>query len=1503
MNDRPRVSRPVLNASVRPFGVFNEELPFGAPPSVLDKRSSKERLPEELRRTVRALTNNAEKIRSRSPLIAAQCWHEAARLLHLRAGRLKDAWICYNRALAVFPDHMPSLTALTELARTACDRDVPTALLDARIERTVSIPEKTALLTETAAALIRAGDFAAAKKRLKTAVALSDDAVVPRILLAVISGTVPDPNRIELLEPLHRALPGSRIARAIDRHAALAEDIKDEETAALPIPFPEDEADVPLLWIRFHTCLRRNRPIEALDTLDRLCDLVEEGAVRRAIVRLMGNLCRMLNVPVRRELEEGDDFFHDFVDAQLAGDAIMEDRTLKALKRRVRSKPLKDALSLYHMIRRRRPNSASRLSFGTAGPWSVDGAALLDFLNMDAPPDPRDPEADAEALFSALGSGDPKNTAAVLRRLRENTMDADAEWPIKVAECALEIDGAAEDGASVAFSGLKDEETHRSPLPSIVRRTERRHRRLAELSLGEARNSDDPRFVASRLAWAAYHLEGLDPFESARLYTEALSCDASLLFAVKGLERTGTMGREAATLYQCAAEAARDESIRAAALLRAAILFTSIHAHAEAAPLFAEAAALMPEEDGLQRIAIRAALTYPKGVGKNAALRFSEGKAKGVSPFLEASLCLFSKPTQASLRFEEMLEKQPDDSISLLGLTEARLPGDRGAIVFKSLFDQLHRAGSDREKAFYVQRLAHIDRFYRDDDASAVHFAESLVDLLPGHRTTLARLLVHYLVHRQPDDLRRVLTAAALSVSSDDDAAALARLCTLSDPAKTDLLSLVNTQPRATVLELTAGEVLTRDPDERLRLLQKITERIPQAGTYAARAADVYAEEEDFAEASAAYKIAMESRPAVFHSLHRMTACLVADGASDGLVLDTMINAADLWHVGPFKAQALYKAAQFACEKMDNFEKAVDLCLLALHADPEDTDAFSLADNLLTTVVHAPESHLRLLETRIQGYCDPVDEITVRMKIRSLLAQTPSPGSGEKRAEHLRVAVSIARENRPSPTDEKDSSQECIKVWDEAVYNSVTNARLSEGRAADPSFYAAFGRLYLRDLGDAARAEMYLEEALHLDEDFPEAVSDYADILLKKGESARASEYLAKLTDAPLAPDEKLEKLLLNAAILAESLDNLKEAEHVLREARKTAPTAIEPVEALADLYEQQADASALHVHLDSSLASHAEALRDAPDNLLLYENIRIIATRKKDSRAAETASQMIALLSGQGRGEPKPSWGLRPDAKITDPSIDEQICPFPVSIGLRTVMKLLELPLARMLGAAADQQNTADFEKPRRRDKVAATAAKLAPIFGIVNPQIRVSRTPKLHISPGPEPLVLVPEAVLISDSPGAKRFALAAAFQWCRLGLALTTALPPRRFARLLAALMRLIDNEYRSPNIAEQRLAADAAAISTSISKDLLSQLAPFYRDIRIAAETETLDTVTAAIGHRAGLFAAGSLSAAAAGLRAVTGVFSGPLESLPGADMLVSFAFSRNFSEILRGFERK
>lgn len=1508
MNDAPRFSRPSISMSIRPSGFFNIELPYGDPPAALCEQSRPGRLQDELRRTVRALSNNAEKIRPRSPLMAAQCWHEAGRLLDRRAGRYKDAWVCYSRALAVFPDHRPSLIALSALAKRARVDDVTGMLLDALVDRSASSAEKAALLTEAASVCIKTGDLTAARKKLSTAIGLSKTSLVPRVLLAAIAASATEDKDVwKHVAPLHDATRPSLIASGLVRYAAVRADrlvaegvVSDGGTNEAPVPPPE-EVSLSLRWIRLRTLLRQGRTRDAAKLLNEMAVKLPEGMLQRALSRFRNTLERISSVekpvaaPMASDVTENDAFYA-LMNAQLCGDKEGGKRWAAKLRREVGASELKNALALYQMVCGRQGGEPNRFSFGPAGISSPAAQAVYRFLQESSPPDTRDPEADAAALYLAVQ--DPARMSSVLGRLRNETLDMEAEWPMKVAETALELGQIDPPKREPQNQVLADEETHRSPLPSIMRRTERRHRRLAELCLGEARNSEDPKFVASRLAWAAYHLETLDPFDSARLYTEALSCDPSLLFAVKGLERIGTNGREAATLYQCAAEAAVDKDVRVEALLRAGILFAASRSPAEAAPIFGEAATLLPGDEGLQRIAFRSALTYPKRVHKNHVAALLDGKAAGVPPFLAGTFFLFLKPEAAAERFEAALSDQPDDSAASLGLTEALLRAGRASIVSERLFLNLRKARDVFEEAVIYQRLAHIDRFHRDDNISALHFAESLFSRLPGHRPTLVRLMLHYMFQRQSEDLRRTLTALSLTVSDDGDAAAISRLCTLSDPTKTDLLRWVSGHADATLLELTALECLTEDPAERLSLLEKITARMPQSTAYLSRLADATAAAGRLSDAVPFYKQSLEGRLTVFYGLQNL-AEILCEMATDGMTLDTMVNAADAWTTGSFRARALHRAAQFASEKTGDFEKAVDLSLLAIHADPEDTDAFSLADNLLTTVVHNPVLYLQLLETRLKGYLDPVDEIVIRMKIRSLIDLVEKETGAAKRQAHLKAAVALVSDNRP-PSGEEDE-EGYAAVWDDAVYKAVIGARLNDGALTDAPLFSDLGRMYLYKLKDAFHAEMYFEEALRIDPDLPEALSGYADILLGRGENAAASEYLGRLTGSALASEEKLEKLLINAEILKADLHDEKEAELVLKEAWKTAPSALGPVTALADIYEARGDGVTLSVHLSTALQTYRTALADAPDDRRLYENIHHTALRKHELITADAAADMEAYLRDDSAHVPKAQWTLHSRRNFADPSLDEQLCPQAVSAGLRNVLRTLETPLSRMLGVAADQVDIAGLEKSKRRDSVAAVAAKLRPMFGVGELEIRMGTTGDLRIAPGLAPVILMPRAVFQSESLGVKRFAAAAAFQWLRLGLALTTTVPAVRIRRMLAGLGRLYIADFTTPEFTDEQTGREAAGIEAAVSKSVLDSLSPFVSDIRAALSDAHFEKEAATAGHRAGLIAAGSLPMATAGLRAVSGGGEGALLLLPGAGWMISFALSSDFAEIIKGFE--
>ncbi len=1095
MSDDFTPTIPSFAPSIRPSGVFQMELPFGNPPVSLESKGKPIRLPEDIRKTVRALSNNADKVRRRSPLIAAQCWHEAGRLLNTRGGRLADAWICYNRALAVYPDYSPSLSSLIRLARLAEDIDVLFQLLCAKIDKTPSVSEKAALITEAASISIRLGDFADAKKKLKTAIAISDNALVPRILLAVLSSKISNENEREIIiSSAKKFTSDSLVRKALERYLALFDEKR--RTSSNSDSDRERKQSIsnslPALWIELRTALALGQNDESIAVLDNMLSMIEDKLLFKTCKRLRDTLSLIMgesNVP---DDNSEADVFRKFLIALINNDQNAIEYFSSILKNNSSTSNWKNTLALFSMIKERQVGKLPRFSFGPSGIPTYSAKGVYNFLTIAAPKDNRNPIVDGKELADAIIRKNNAEIAAVLIRLREETIDADAVWPIRVVESALEFEETQHGRPSIVPSPPSEEEVHRVPLPSIMRRSERRHRRLAELCIGEAKNSDDAEFIASRLSWAGFHLETLDPFESARLYTEALTYCPSLLFAIKGLERTGTHAKEAATLYLHAASESRDSANRASALLRAGILLLISGNEPDSVRPLSEAALLLPEEEGLQKVTFNMAMTYPQKAASGYLSFLLSDKASFVHPSLLGAFLHFTKPEAACRFFEKALQQQPDDPLAKLGLTESLLRSDRASIVSEQLFAGLRQSSSPTEEAFYYQRLSHIDRFHRNDQSSSALFTESLITQLPEHQSSLIRLVVYYLQ-------RRLLTALSLSLSNDSDTSAIARLCTLEADPKSDYLSHITTHFQPTLLDLTVLESVSSDKEEKLALLEKIANRVPQSMTYLSRLADCRMRLGSSNEAATLYKQSMQSKLTVFHSLNRTAECL-RDTNLDSLLLDTLVIAADIWTKGEFKAKALTDAAYVALERLGDPEKAVELCLLSLAFDPEDDEAFTLAETLLTTQLNNPSQYLSLLQARLDGYCDVIDEIVIRSKMFDIAKQTGEIQTGDEESRFADI-LQLITDNRPD---------EHADDWDQKLFLSMTSSqKLTASHYV--GLYLNIGRYYHSNVENTAYAVKYYQEALSADEECFEALIALADILAKEEQSISTQDVLSRL--------------------------------------------------------------------------------------------------------------------------------------------------------------------------------------------------------------------------------------------------------------------------------------------------------------------------------------------------------------------------------------------------------
>ena len=111
------------------------------------------------------------------------------------------------------------------------------------------------------------------------------------------------------------------------------------------------------------------------------------------------------------------------------------------------------------------------------------------------------------------------------------------------------------------------------------------------------------------------------------------------------------------------------------------------------------------------------------------------------------------------------------------------------------------------------------------------------------------------------------------------------------------------------------------------------------------------------------------------------------------------------------------------------------------------------------------------------------------------------------------------------------------------------------------------------------------------------------------------------------------------------------------------------------------------------------------------------------------------------------------------------------------------------------------------------------------------------------------------------------------------------------------------YLIKPVNEKELLATSKKIQKAVPKEELQLLTPSVHGLIEALEHDDLIDQLKHVGYRTGFLAAGSLTDAIEGLRALHGIKKGPLEALPGAGLLMAFVFSRDHIELRKRFGQK
>jgi tetratricopeptide (TPR) repeat protein len=1513
---RSLTSAPAVSPSLVPSDVPDAGLPFGkAPPKLVELETLAGGIPRELRRRIRALAENANQVRHRSPLTAAVCWNEAGRLLERKAGRTAESWICHSRALALFPDHKPALAALRRLARRAEDSETLRRVLVAEVERATNPVEQASMYTEIAVIDIRARRMASAMESLREAGRIWPDGLMADLLklgvaahedlgedlvatLNALAGRWPEPNTVLDIKMI-LALVEERLGRLDLAHKNLL-----AEADEVPISLAG-------LWARLRLCLRLDRPEEAAASIDLMIERIETPPMRRSLERFRMAIRILACEPEQSKKEAYIDaqspvWDLELLDATRSGHRERVALAAKHLQATVQTPSIQEALAATEAACHWSPTGPIPQLSEDFDRASVIGRALISFLGLETEAknasDTKEVEHDAygagchvKSLVEAILHEDWQNILDLLSRVRTQTTEENDRWAIAIAEAAIQIQQQGRSKEAIDLLLSEGQQSDRRPLPILTRRYTNDETALAKLAIAEAEDSMDDEFKAFRLGWAASHFEESDKEQSEQLYLRALELAPSAKFAIAGLERLGAGHPALAGAYLSAAESVEDQTDRARYQVRAGLEYMFDKQGGQATALFSQAHKSRPDDRILAQTVLRLALSHPQDVWPEFVEKSNANEnISGFELIALGSLGLAIDPEAAVHWFEKAALESPADPIVAAGLEMALLKSGRATVVSSGLLAKLQEAQTPEEEARAYQRISEIDRGYLEDAPAAVLSLLSLEEVLPGHQASLIQLIVHYLENDRVRELPNLLVALSRSLSDLNTRAALASAAWAADPSDANILKEIVGLEKPSILDLTEREGLTDDASEKIELLEKINERFVESPVHLSRLAESIGDSGDHVRAAEKYQEALVKRPDGIFELFEIARHLREMGDHSALK-DTLIRLGDVAVVVDHRVEVLLEAAKLARDELDDISSAVELCLDVLAINPQNQEAYEMGRELLEESDNKRQ-HADLLGARLSIVQDEQIQREIHLELAGVLVELAEQDDKDNAKQFLIKALAVVPEDIDT---ERWLAQIYMEEneWKSAIEHLTAAAHLIRDEAEGCEVFFALGEIYMDHALDDDLAEKSFLKVLGWDNANFAAMERVGELYLRTrnyGRAQKAMEHLVRL-----APDTscKIEKMVGLANLMSQKLGAHAEAEKVLGEARRVDPYAFEPVEALTKIYQKQNDNLALNIHFDQAIASQASALRDGPDNLEIYTRIQKLTGLKQDLVLGSLAEEALAIVEG-GASERRPRQQWRVGSRIADPSYNGYLCPKTVAAGLRETMRIVEEPLANLFGVSAKQLDPGRGARLDRRSQVAEILAELVNGFGLKEVNAFVDNKTSVRVAPGSPPAIIFPSSVVSSPDESVHRFAVASGLQMLRFGLSLATVLPLDRLRIIYAGIVRLSIPDYAPKGINAREVEKESSRIREVLNPRIFERIHPFAFDCTDAVNMEDTGQQILGVGYRAGLMGAGSLSGAVKGLRVALGKPEGSLGELPGAGQMMAFVFSRDHIELRR-----
>ena len=838
--------------------------------------------------------------------------------------------------------------------------------------------------------------------------------------------------------------------------------------------------------------------------------------------------------------------------------------------------------------------------------------------------------------------------------------------------------------------------------------------------------------------------------------------------------------------------------------------------------------------------------------------------------------------------FQEAVQAMPENTLGHTLLEEFYYSREAWEPLAERLLQSLEGAGSPKQRAKIMERLADLDRI-KGDRQNARRSYESIAGIMPDNMFIARRLQRMYITEESWSGLPAALQQEAENCSSDKDASALwlelGRLLSRQsigadtvDPGSAGeeaaftardayLASYERDNTSTLALRFLVDNAWSMDDEERLaqhylEMANLVGEGI-EAAIYYTRAGELNRDIE-------LYNRALELAPDYLGATNRLR-----DAAIQMEDWETAIQAAEAEgnssKVKKHIAAAFLLAGEIARLKLDDSERALAFYQTVMDNDPSSSVGFNQL-KLLLEQGGRWEELVTLLSERAE-----VEQSNAKLEAlhQTLAYVTLSKTNNSELAKrHLRALLKFQPHNKESLSSLAELYY-ADQQWEEASRALLGLARMEKDREKLKDVFLKLGLIYREKIPDAKRAIASYGKVLSFQPTNLLALQQLSDLFMKEKRYKDALKVSTQLYQQDGIPENKVRHMLRIARIYEEGLDDSHRATMAFRQAQEMAPKDLDVMQQLCEFFIRQNDQRSLTVMVDRSIASMRSKLKEDAFDDHSYEALFRLFKLRQTRDGALCAAQALASIGAAGvdHQEFVDKWignVGKPVSVFGDRQVDEVLFKRSIPGGFRQVFQLLGDSFSKIIRGNLKAHDLGRSDRlTSAKHPVRQIGDMLARDMGVSRYEIYICKSkPRILMVENMDPPVIVIGEKLLEGAQKVEITFLLGRSMWLiRKSLVLPARLvaDPERLELLVAGIVRQYRSDFHPPKLTKAKLSEITKQVKGAIPRKLKQELMPFALECSgptVKVRSLGLETIHSA--NRAGLLACRSIRGAISGL---------------------------------------